>query len=125
MRMDDTKEEFLGIFYDHYISLIVESLSRPVKANSVPGESVNGEFNFKYAVEHQNQDAIYSSQVHVLNLLCFAVEQHTYRIKYYVLRQNVVGLALGLLKCPRRYVQLAAIRFAAACIQRNENFYNR
>ena len=123
--MDDTKEEFLGIFYDHYISLIVESLSRPARGSLGSREVASDEFSFRFAIENQREAAIYSSHVHVLDLLCFAVEHHTYRIKYYVLRQNVVGLVLGLLKCPKRYVQLAAIRFAASCIKRNENFYNR
>ena len=127
-RMDNTKEEFLGIFYDHYIALIVDSLTRsPVEEEMEwrADSSLGDDFSFKYAMNHQRRDAMRSSQVHVLDLLCFAVEHHTYRIKYYVLRQNVVGLAFGLLKCPQRYVQLAAIRFAATCIKRNENFYNR
>jgi hypothetical protein len=126
-RMDDTKEELLGIFYDHYIALIVDSLTRSPLTESGGGvDALPGdEFSLQYAMDHQGRGAMRSSQVHVLDLLCFAVEHHTYRIKYYVLRQNVVGVAFSLLKCPQRYVQLAAIRFAATCIKRNENFYNR
>ena len=66
-----------------------------------------------------------SAQVHVVDFLCFAVENHTYRIKYYVLRKNVVAQAFELLKCRSKHVQLAALRFVATCIKRNENFYNR
>ena len=123
-RMDDTKEEFLGIFYDHYIAQIVGSLARKL-GDETQEEPQTEEFGFQFAMDHQNIEAMWSSQVHVLDFLCFAVEHHTYRIKYYVLRQNVVGLALKLLDCPQKYVQLAAIRFAITCVNRNENFYNR
>ena len=83
------------------------------------------EFDFTYAAKHQSIQGMRSSQIHVVNLLCFAVEHHTYRIKYYVLRKNVVGMSLKLLECREKHVQLAAIRFAKTCIRRNEQFYNR
>ena len=123
-RMDDTKEEFLGIFYDHYIAQIVGSLGRKL-GDAKRTESPNHGFTLNYALDHQNSDAMCSSHVHVLEFLCFAVEHHTYRIKYCILRQNIVGLAFRLLDCPQKYVQLAAIRFGITCIKQNENFYNR
>ena len=95
----------------------------PVQSGTQPTLLV--EFDFKYATMHQSVTAMRSSQIHVVDLLCFAVEQHTYRIKYYVLRKNVVGMSLRLLQCREKHVQLAAIRFATTCIRRNEQFYNR
>ena len=83
------------------------------------------EFDFVYAATHQSIVAKRSSQIQVVDLLCFAVEQHTYRIKYYVLRKNVVGMALHLLNYREKHVQLASVRFATTCIKRNEQFYNR
>ena len=63
-------------------------------------------------IENINTFSSSDLQIQVIDLLCFAVEQHTYRIKYYVLRKNVVGMALNLLKYREKHVQLAAIRFA-------------
>jgi hypothetical protein len=50
----------------------------------------------------------YSSalQVHVLDLLCFSVQQHGFRIKYHMLKQNVAERALRLIRHRERFVQL-------------------
>ena len=206
-RMNNTKEEFLGIFYDHYIAWLADSLthgdgdggdsgdsgggggnssggsssssSNSTHSNSIPRpradsfallvgvggelgdfsdllrepsttvvdsskmdidhadeEHTEGrkttpppppmvEFDFAFAATHQSIAAKRSSQIQVVDLLCFAVNEHTYRIKYYVLRKNVVGMALHLLKYREKHVQLASVRFATTCIRRNEQFYNR
>ena len=197
-RMSNTKEEFLGIFYDHYIAWLTESLVQKGESSSNEGEKLVGlnsiprgvradsfsllvggigselndlltesgassttatavenhdiivddpmeidgrndsssgntdasgssiiEFDFAYAASHQSVVAKRSSQIQVIDLLCFAVDHHTYRIKYYVLRKNVVGMALNLLNYREKHVQLASIRFATTCLKRNEQFYNR
>ena len=52
----------------------------------------------------------------IVELLCFCVKSHSYRIKYYVLRNNVVEKVLKLTQRPERFLVVAAVRFLRACI---------
>jgi hypothetical protein len=47
----------------------------------------------------------------VVDLLCFCIVSHSYRIKYYILRNNVVEKVLKLLRRRERWLVVAAIRF--------------
>eukprot|EP00887_Chlorella_sp_A99_P007007 scaffold2.g7007.t1 len=57
----------------------------------------------------------------LLDLLCFCVRHHTYRIKYYILKNNVVEKVLKLLRRPERWLVIAAIRFLRTCLGVKEN----
>ena len=50
----------------------------------------------------------YSSglQAHACDLLCFCVLQHGFRVKFYLLKQNVISKVLRLLRHRERFVQL-------------------
>ena len=61
----------------------------------------------------------------VLELLCFCVTQHSYRIKYYVLRNNVVEKVLRLLRRRELWLRAAALRFLRTCLGMLDDFYNR
>lgn len=61
----------------------------------------------------------------VVELLCFCVQHHGYRIKYYTLRNNVVEKVLKLLKRRERWLVVAAVRFLRTCIGLKDDFYNR
>ncbi|CAM9573461.1 unnamed protein product, partial [Laminaria digitata] len=65
------------------------------------------------------------SRGHICDLLSFCVRSHTFRMKYFVLRNNVVSRVLRLLSCKDRYLQLAAIRFLRSCVGIKDEFYNR
>jgi hypothetical protein len=52
----------------------------------------------------------------IVELLCFCVKSHSYRIKYYVLRNNVVEKVLKLTQRPERFLVVAAVRFLRTCI---------
>lgn len=61
----------------------------------------------------------------IMELLCFCVTHHTFRIKYYILRHNVVQKVLVLLHCRQQWLVLAAIRFLRTCIGLKDDFYHR
>lgn len=61
----------------------------------------------------------------VMDLLCYCVTQHSYRIKYYILRNNVVEKVLRLLRRRERAVAAAALRFLRTCLAMRDEFYNR
>ncbi|KAK9823072.1 hypothetical protein WJX81_007297 [Elliptochloris bilobata] len=61
----------------------------------------------------------------IVELLCFCVQHHSFRIKYYVLRNKVVESVLGLLGRREKWLGVAAVRFLRACVGLKDEFYNR
>ena len=60
-----------------------------------------------------------------IELLCFCVQNHSFRIKYYVLRNNIVEKVLNLMQRREKYLVVAAVRFLRACVGLKDEFYNR
>jgi hypothetical protein len=63
--------------------------------------------------------------VNIIELLCFCVRHHSYRIKYYILRNNVVDKVLRLTRRRERFLVVAAIRFLRTCVDLKDDFYHR
>lgn len=61
----------------------------------------------------------------IVDLLCFCVQHHSFRIKYYTLRNNVVEKVLQLLQRREKYLALGAIRFVRTCLGLKDDFYHR
>lgn len=101
------KDKFIDIFYEQHIKKLLDtvvagSTSSPATTSAKPG-----------------------TLMLVLDLLCYCVTQHSYRIKYYILRNNVVEKVLRLLKRRERTVATAALRFLRTCLAMRDEFYNR
>ena len=59
-------------------------------------------------------------------LLCFCAAAHSYRMKYFVLRHNVVSRVHTLLQSRRgSWLRLAPLRFVRACVGLRDEFYDR
>ncbi|KAK6336265.1 Platinum sensitivity protein [Orbilia brochopaga] len=69
-----------------------------------------------------NESALYT---HLLELLCFFVRHHLFRNKYFILTENIAPRVAQLLSAKEKFVQLAALKFFRACVQLNDEFYNR
>ena len=52
----------------------------------------------------------------LVDLLCFCVQHHQYRVKYYILRSDTVGKVLRLLRRREKWLVVAALRFLRTCI---------
>mmetsp|Transcript_31052 Transcript_31052/g.41037 ORF Transcript_31052/g.41037 Transcript_31052/m.41037 type:complete len:785 (-) Transcript_31052:262-2616(-) len=102
------RDNFLTVFYDHYIHWLVE----PFWLNNA-GDGTTEDVASKI------------SKWHVCDLLSFCVRSHTYRMKYFVLRNNIVSRVLKLLQYKDKYLKLAAVRFIRACVGIKDDFYNR
>lgn len=121
--MDQTpeKDKFLELFYDEHMAQLVGALSGHAPP---PGQP---------AVQQAGQQQPAGKQVEVtartlglvVELLCFCVQHHGYRIKYYTLRNNVVEKVLKLLRRRERWLVVAAVRFLRTCIGLKDDFYNR
>lgn len=101
------KDRFVDLFYERYIDRFVESIVAAAENPEGPG-------------------AVPANRVGlILELLCFLVTQHGYRIKYYILRSNVAEKVLKLLKRREGWLRLASIRFFRVCLGMKDEFYNR
>jgi protein phosphatase-4 regulatory subunit 3 len=144
------QNNFLSIFYEHYIQwlaapfqyTILHPLLRIPKSFFI-GEKKSslvetmerkweqGACNEEPLLYKVPSSALRSS--FAVELLSFCVRAHVYRMKFYLLRSNVLGNVLRLLKpssLPRntsgdRCLKLAALRFLRAILSVNDDFYHR
>ncbi|KDE09645.1 hypothetical protein MVLG_00051 [Microbotryum lychnidis-dioicae p1A1 Lamole] len=107
---DPEAEKFLQYFYDHCAQALLAPILKLPDSGSVPLElSVP-------------RIALCS---HLCDLLCFFIAHHTFRSKYFVLSSSVATNVAKLFQTRHKHLRLAALRFFRACIQRNDDFYNR
>ncbi|KAK9907487.1 hypothetical protein WJX75_004578 [Coccomyxa subellipsoidea] len=110
MTLKAESNQFLELFYDKYIAQLIAVLSDACE----PGRQ-----------QSDTPGAAPSALALIVDLLCFCVQQHSYRIKYYVLRNNVVEKVLKLLNRREKWLVVAAVRFLRTCIGLKDDFYNR
>ncbi|KAL4418834.1 hypothetical protein ABPG77_004074 [Micractinium sp. CCAP 211/92] len=101
------KDKFVELFYDRHIAQLLAALVQAAEAPYAEGAPSANTVGL------------------VVDLLCFCVVSHTYRIKYYVLRNNVVEKVLKLLRRRERWLVVAAIRFLRTALSLKDEFYNR
>ncbi|XP_058691739.1 uncharacterized protein LOC131577712 [Poecile atricapillus] len=101
--------EFLNIFYNRYIHV----LTAPLLADT------SEEW---YEIDnYQTAEKLAS----VLRLLSFCVERHRHHMKIYIIKKNLLGRALVLLKCKHKFLALSALRFMRKIIGLKDDLYNR
>jgi hypothetical protein len=59
----------------------------------------------------------------VIDLLCFLVQHHLVRIKYFALRNTLVQSVVAVLRRPERWLACAAVRFLRTCISAKVGIY--
>lgn len=117
------KSGFLELFYDKYVDKLIQSISAGVRDEPPPFAGT----------PDRNKDPLRGTGspvpawtlVKTIELLCFCVQHHSFRIKYYVLRNNVVEKVLNLMQRREKYLVVAAVRFLRACVGLKDEFYNR
>ncbi|CAL5223154.1 g5623 [Coccomyxa viridis] len=114
---------FLELFYDRYISQLIGVLAEACEPNRAPSSHAVSEAG--QAGRPGQAGAAPSALAIIVDLLCFCVQHHSYRIKYYVLRNNVVEKVLRLLYRREKWLVVAAVRFLRTCIGLKDDFYNR
>ncbi|SCV68346.1 BQ2448_467 [Microbotryum intermedium] len=111
MRPEDPEaEKFLQYFYDHCAQTLLAPILKLPDSGSAPLE---------LSVPRIALCA------HLCDLLCFFIAYHTFRSKYFVLSSSVATNVAKLFHTRHKHLRLAALRFFRACIQRNDDFYNR
>lgn len=107
MENNETKEKFISLFYDDHISHLFLTIT--VGSPEYPGDD----------------GPTVSSLLLIIELLSYCISQHSYRIKYFILRHNVVAAILNLMDRPEKSLACAALRFLKTCVLMKDEFYNR
>jgi len=106
---------FLETFYEKYVDQLVAALTHCLTPNSTAADKSK-------PIQPQGSASTLNL---IVELLCFCVRYHSYRIKYYVLRNNVVEKVLKLTQRPERFLVVSAVRFLRTCIGLKDEFYHR
>ncbi|KAJ3219304.1 Platinum sensitivity protein [Dinochytrium kinnereticum] len=110
---DSDSEEFLNKFYEIYMA----KLSEPILKLD-PEDYKSSEIMYL-------SEQLASTCSHICELLCFAIKQHSYRSKYYILGCKIIQKTVLLLRAKDSYVRLSALRVFRVCIGMKDEFYNR
>nr|XP_024382924.1 serine/threonine-protein phosphatase 4 regulatory subunit 3-like isoform X3 [Physcomitrium patens] len=117
------KSTFLETFYEIYMDQMVQLLTDgcPPELGSVEpanDPSVDAGKGMKRTVAPEILG-------NICELMCFCVQHHRFRIKYYVMRNHVVEKVLRLIRRKEKYLVVAAVRFLRTCISLKDEFYFR
>lgn len=61
----------------------------------------------------------------IVDLLQYCVTQHHFRMKFHVLRTQIIHKVLALLKSPKKWLAVSALRFFRTCLGLKDDFYNK
>ncbi|XP_024390933.1 uncharacterized protein [Physcomitrium patens] len=117
------KSLFLEVFYERYMDQMVQLLvdGCPPEAGSI--ESTNeSSIDVGKGTRRTITPEILGN---VCELMCFCVQHHQFRIKYYVMRNHVVEKVLRLTRRKEKYLVVAAVRFLRTCVALKDEFYYR
>jgi protein phosphatase-4 regulatory subunit 3 len=102
------KEEFLNVFYEQGI---VEILAEPLRTN--------------LNMSPDAPECVYYARQLICDLIGFCVENHSYRMKFFMLRQNIAVRVAKLCVAPQKYVAVAALRCLRTVCASKDEFYHR
>ena len=116
------KDNFLGLFYDHYVYWLMV----PFAEEFAPDKELPRDVLIPQCCQmKQSPSAVANSRRVLVDLLCLCVGGHSYRMKYFVMRNGAISLILRLMKSTRRYLQLSAIKFLRTIVASKDEFYFR
>ncbi|MEW5311181.1 MAG: hypothetical protein WDW38_002917 [Sanguina aurantia] len=102
------KNDFVELFYDRYM------------------EQLLGVFTADSSICDVGTRVVAATTLSlVVELMCFCVQSHTYRIKYLALRANAMQKVLSVARRRERWLVCAAVRFLRVVIGMRDEFFNR
>lgn len=123
-RMDkNEKSEFLGVFYDYYIIWLVSPLLEP----NIPYKQCQMCCNTPNRRNFIVQDlaSISTSRRVMFDILCLCVQSHSYRMRYFIMRNGILSRCLRILESPQRHFYLGVIKLFRTIVSGNDEFYVR
>mmetsp|Transcript_43060 Transcript_43060/g.55329 ORF Transcript_43060/g.55329 Transcript_43060/m.55329 type:complete len:952 (+) Transcript_43060:89-2944(+) len=134
------RDEFLQVFYDHYIFWLMDPLVKDESKQRIPCKTPSLSSSSTTTTSTNNATALTpaldssyinltqaekTSRGHISDLLSYCFKAHTYRMRYFALRNGLVARVVELCKQPEKYLQLAGLRFIRACVGTKDDFLNR
>ena len=110
---ESQKRDVLENFYNHGIKQLLGPLEDQME---LPVDRRDG---------RDVHSAVKGACNHACELLSFCVQMHGFRIKYYVLKNDVIAKVLTLAHFREKHLVLTAIRFVRTCLGLKDPFYNR
>ncbi|GAX85578.1 hypothetical protein CEUSTIGMA_g12993.t1 [Chlamydomonas eustigma] len=102
------KNDFLELFYDTYVNKLLQVI--------VLDKTINSD-GLRYV-----PPAVLSL---IVDLFCFFVQHHAYRVKYYLLRSHMIEKVLKVVRRRERWLACAGVRFLRTCITVKDEFFTR
>lgn len=117
------KDDFLNVFYDNYMERLVLCIT----SEQAVREKMAAYKDHRATQVDSDESLVAHTRNQVCEILAFCVQSHGYRIKYFILRHNIVQKALGLVtpSAKASHLTMAVIRFVRACVGLKDEFYNR
>lgn len=117
------RDSIVELFYEKHMDQLVDviTLSCPAKESTETSRKVTNN-DYENGRPSSISPDILSN---ITELLCFCVLHHSYRIKYYFLRNNVIEKVLCLTRRKEKYLVAAAVRFLRTILSRNDAYLNR
>ncbi|VVC24791.1 Armadillo-type fold,Domain of unknown function DUF625,PH domain-like,Armadillo-like helical [Cinara cedri] len=103
------KIDFLNYFYKHNVHILIA----PLMSNTEDGEPARDDYQSAQLLAH------------ILELLTFCVEHHSYHIKTCILNKDLLKRVLILMKSAHKFLVLGALRFMRKIVALKDEFYNR
>ncbi|CAH8462852.1 unnamed protein product [Schistosoma turkestanicum] len=103
------KTDFLSFFYKRCINTLV----RPLFDNTAKDSLEKDDYHTALVLNH------------IIELLTFCIETHTYHMKNYCFNRDLLKRVLVLLQSSHKFLVLAAVRLLRRVVHMKEEFYNR
>jgi protein phosphatase-4 regulatory subunit 3 len=131
------KDDFLNLFYEAFMETLVACVSMEQLVLDKMREFRRKDPSGQCLREQMDADTtlVLATRNQVCEILAFCVQHHGYRIKYFILRHNIVQKALHLVFTQKKghsnrhvvnnQLTLTVMRFVRACVGLKDEFYNR
>ncbi|CAH8477511.1 unnamed protein product [Heterobilharzia americana] len=103
------KTDFLSFFYKRCVNTLV----RPLFDNTTKDVLEKDDYHTALVLNH------------IIELLTFCIETHTYHMKNYCFNRDLLKRVLVLLQSSHKFLVLAALRLLRRVVHMKEEFYNR
>ena len=127
MESAEMKDVFCGMFYDNHVASLIEALAAgtPSAIQRQRERAEGATVGVASTASPSTPPPTVSSLLLIVDLLSYCISQHSYRIKYCILRSNAVEKVLELMERPEKALVGAALRLLKTCLQMKDEFYVR
>jgi hypothetical protein len=110
-------EKFLNLFYDHYIHWLTVPFHEKFRHLKLP--------MIQTPSRCVTSSLSASAGQAIIELLCLCVRNHAYKMKYFIMRNNLLSTCVSILDRKERHLYLSVMKLLRTVITTKEDFYLR